>query len=479
MGDATETPAKPGGAAETPAKGDDATAAPPKASLLVVDDEPIALHNLEKVLKREGYEVATAASGASALKQLRGEAFDVVLTDLKMEKVDGMQVLRRAKEIDPDVEVILITGYAAIETAIEAMKLGAYHYVAKPFKLDEVRKVVEEAALKVALKKENRRLREHIEVVKGQVDIMTQDPGMLRVLETARDVTSTDCNVLIAGESGTGKELIARYIHQHGRRSASIFLAVNCGAFTEELLTSELFGHEKGAFTGAAGQKKGLVEMASGGTLFLDEITEMSPAMQVRLLRVIQEKELIRVGGTEPIRVDVRFVAATNRNLKEAVASGEFREDLYYRLNVVTLSLPPLAERKDDIPLLAHFFLKKHGERMGKKVDAISDEVMRILTSYEFPGNVRELENIVERGVALAKGNVLEVAQLPDDVRTTSVRAFRREQGRFPSLEDQEKAYIQWVLREVDGNRSRAAAILGIDRVSLWRKLKRYQIGEP
>ncbi len=450
----------------------------PKATLLVVDDEPIALRNLEKVLARDGYAVRTAASGPSALRQLRGDAFDVVLTDLKMEKVDGMQVLRRCKEIDPDIEVILITGYASIDTAIEAMKLGAYHYVAKPFKLDQVRKIVEEAALKVALKRENRRLRESIEVVKGQVDIMTRDPGMLRILETARDVTATDCNILITGESGTGKELIARYVHQQSRRSASIFLGVNCGAFTEELLTSELFGHEKGAFTGAAGQKKGLVEMANGGTLFLDEITEMSPAMQVRLLRVIQERELIRVGGTEPIRVDVRFVAATNRNVKEAVESGEFREDLYYRLNVVTLALPPLAQRRDDVPLLAHFFLKKHGERMGKKVDAISDEVMKLLSGYEFPGNVRELENIVERGVALAKGNVLEAAHLPEDLRRNGLRVFRREEGKFPSLEDQEKAYIQWVLGEVDGNRSRAAAILGIDRVSLWRKLKRFGLGE-
>src|SRR5512138_105871 len=463
MGDATDT--------STEAE---AAHAPTRAAILVVDDEPIALHNLERVLSREGYQVSTAASGASALKQLRTDAFDVVLTDLKMEKIDGMQVLRRAKEIDPDVEVILITGYAAIETAIEAMKLGAYHYVAKPFKLDEVRKVVEEAALKVALKKENRRLREHIEVVKGQVDIMTQDPGMLRVLETARDVTSTDCNVLITGESGTGKELIARYIHRHGRRSAAIFLAVNCGAFTEELLTSELFGHEKGAFTGAAGLKKGLVEMADGGTLFLDEVTEMSPAMQVRLLRVLQEREFIRVGGTQPIKVDVRFIAATNRNVQEAIASGAFRQDLYYRLNVVTLALPPLAERRNDIPVLAHYFLKKHSDRTGKTVDTISEEVLRVLAEYGFPGNVRELENLVERGVALAKGNVLELAQLPEDVRRMGLKVFRRDGGKIASLEDQEKAYIQWVLQEVDGNRSRAAAILGIDRVSLWRKLKRY-----
>jgi DNA-binding NtrC family response regulator len=450
-----------------------------KARLLVVDDEPIALRNLERTLEREGYEVVTAASGQAALKLLRARAFDVVLTDLRMEKVDGMQVLARCKEIDPDAEVILVTGYAAVDTAIEAIKRGAYHYVAKPFKLDEVRNVVREAAEKVALKKENRRLRERVEGLVDRVEIVTQDPGMLRLLDTARDVAATDCNVLVTGESGTGKELVARYIHRHGPRTGGTFLAVNCGAFTEELLTSELFGHEKGAFTGAAAQKKGLVEMADGGTLFLDEVTEMSPAMQVRLLRVIQERELLRVGGTRPIRVDVRFVAATNRDVQEAIASGAFRQDLYYRLNVVTLALPPLAERRGDVPILAHHFLRRHSERMGKKVDALSADVLRLLSEYGFPGNVRELENIVERGVALAKGNVLELGHLPEDVRRMSLKVFRRDGGRMASLEDQEKDYIRWVLGEVDGNRSRAAAILGIDRVSLWRKLKRYGLEEP
>jgi DNA-binding NtrC family response regulator len=449
-----------------------------KARLLVVDDEPIALKNLERVLVKEGYDVTAASSGPAALKHLRQRGFDVVLTDLRMEKVDGMEVLRRSREIDPDVEVILITGYATIDTAIEAMKHGAYHYVAKPFKLDEVRKVVGEAAEKVALKKENRRLRESVDGLQDRVDIVTQDPGMLKVLETARDVTATDCNILIVGESGTGKELIARFIHRHSRRAQGTFLAINCGAFTEELLTSELFGHEKGAFTGAVAQKKGLIEMAKGGTLFLDEVTEMSPGMQVRLLRVIQERELIRVGGTEPIPVDVRFVAATNRIVREAIEGGQFRQDLYFRLNVVTLALPPLAQRRDDVPMLAHFFLKKHAQRMGKKVESISDDVIRLLQGYAFPGNVRELENLIERGVALAKGGVLEMSHLPEDLRRTSLEVFRREGGRFPSLEEQERAYIKWVLKEVDGNRSRAAAILGIDRVSLWRKLKRYGMGE-
>src|SRR5512138_494728 len=451
---------------------------PARTRVLVVDDEPIALKNLGRALEREGYDVETASSGQSALRMLRAKGYDVVLTDLKMEKVDGMQVLEKCKELDPDAEVILVTGYAAVETAIAAMKRGAYHYVAKPFKLDEVRSVVREAAEKVALKKENRRLRETVDGMKDRVEIVTQDPGMLRVLDTARDVTATDCNVLVTGESGTGKELVARYIHRHSRRSGATFLAVNCGAFTEELLTSELFGHERGAFTGAVAQKKGLVEMADAGTLFLDEVTEMSPAMQVRLLRVIQEQELLRVGGTQPIRVDVRFVAATNRDVQEAIASGAFRQDLYYRLNVVTLALPPLAARRNDVPVLAHYFLEKHARRMGKPVDEISPEVLRVLSEYGFPGNVRELENLVERGVALAKGRALELSHLPEDVRRMTLKVFRRDAGRMPSLEDQEKDYIRWVLEQVDGNRSRAAAVLGIDRVSLWRKLKRYGLEE-
>jgi DNA-binding NtrC family response regulator len=450
-----------------------------KATLLVVDDEAIALRNLERVLSKEGYQVSTASNGQNALRLLRQQSFDLVLTDLKMEKVDGMQVLKRCKELDPDVEVILITGYAAVDTAIEAMKQGAYHYLAKPFKLDEVRKTVAEAAEKVALKKENRRLRESVESLKDRVEIVTRDPGMLRVLDTARDVTATDCNILITGESGTGKELIARYIHRHSRRSGRVFLGVNCGAFTEELLTSELFGHERGAFTGATAMKKGLLELADGGTLFLDEITEMTPAMQVRLLRAIQEREFMRVGGTHAIKVDVRFLAATNRNVQEAIESGEFRQDLYYRLNVVTLTLPPLAQRKNDIPLLAHYFLKRQSERMGKKVESISDDVLDVFSSYGFPGNVRELENIIERGVALARGSTLETAHLPEDLKRMGLRVFRREDGKIPSLDEHERAYVQWVLKEVDGNRSRAAAILGIDRVSLWRKLKRYNLDEP
>ncbi len=443
------------------------------AKLLIVDDERVALRNLEHVMKKEGYEVVGTQSGPNALKMLDEQAFDVVLTDLRMEKVDGMEVLRRCRELHPDTEVIMITGYATLESGVDAMKHGAFYYIAKPFKLDEVRRVVKEAVGKVSLKKENKNLREQIEHYRGKVKIITQDPGVRRLLETARQIAPTDCNVIINGESGTGKELFARYLHISSKRAEGPFFGINCGAFNEELLSSELFGHEKGSFTGAVAAKKGLIEMASGGTLFLDEITEMPASMQVKLLRVIQERELLRVGGTEPLKVDVRLVAATNRNIQDAIREGTFRQDLYFRLNVVSLRIPPLSERKDDIPLLCYYFLKKYGVLMKKEVNEISQEVIGLLMNYDFPGNVRELENIVERGVALASGNTIELAHLPEDLRELNIRTFRKKEGRMPSLEEQETAYIKWVLNEVGGNRTAAAQILGIDRVSLWRKLKK------
>jgi DNA-binding NtrC family response regulator len=442
--------------------------------ILIVDDERVALKNLEHVMKKEGYEVTGTQSGQNAVKLLEEQPFDVVLTDLRMEKVDGLQVLRKCRELYPDAEVIMITGYATLESAVEAMKQGAFYYIAKPFKLDEVRKVVGEAVHKVALKKENRHLREQLESYQGKVKIITQDPSVQRLLDTARQIAPTDCNVLITGESGTGKELFARFIHVSSNRAGGPFFAINCGAFTEELLSSELFGYEKGAFTGAATMKKGLVEMASGGTLFLDEITEMPPSMQVKLLRVIQEKELLRVGGTEPIKVDARLVAATNRDVHEAMKGGSFRQDLYFRLNVVSLRVPPLSERRDDIPLLSYYFLKKYSTLMNKPVKEISEDVVSLLMGYDFPGNVRELENIIERGVALANGESIELAHLPEDLKELNIRTFRKKEGRIPSLEEQETAYIKWVLNEAGGNRTLAAQILGIDRVSLWRKLKKY-----
>jgi len=444
--------------------------------LLIVDDEKVALKNLEHVMKKEGYDVIATQSGANALGYLEKQAFDVVLTDLRMEKVDGMQILKKCRESCPDTEVVLITGFATLESAVEAMKHGAFYYIAKPFRLDEVRKVVAEALEKMRMRRENRSLREQVESFQGKVRIITQDASIQRLLEMARQVAPTGCNILITGESGTGKELFARYLHAHSERSEGLFLAVNCGAFNEELLANELFGHVKGAFTGASGDKKGLLEVASGGTLFLDEITEMSPSMQVKLLRVIQEKEVLPLGGTSPVKVDVRFVAATNRDVQDMARQGGFRQDLYFRLNVVNLHIPPLSQRKEDIPLLGYHFLRKYAALMKKDVTEIAPEAMELLKVYDFPGNIRELENIVERGVAIANGPVIEAAHLPDDLRELSIRTFRKKDGRIPSLEEQEKDYIRWVLQESGGNQTLAAQILGIDRVSLWRKLKRYEL---
>ncbi|WP_240754606.1 sigma-54 interaction domain-containing protein [Parasulfuritortus cantonensis] len=338
-----------------------------------------------------------------------------------------------------------------------------------------MRQVVGAALDKVRLKRENHALREQLAGFQGRVRIISQDGRMLKLLEMARQVAPSGCNVLITGESGTGKELFARYLHEHGSRRDGPFVAVNCGAFNEELLANELFGNEKGAFTGATG-KPGLIETANGGTLFLDEVTEMSTAMQVKLLRVIQEREVLRLGGTVPVKIDVRVCSATNRDVPELVASGRFRQDLYFRLNVVNLHIPPLSERRGDIPLLAYHFLAKCAALMRKDVREIDPQVLDLLQAYDFPGNVRELENIVERGVALSSGPGIGPGQLPDDLRELSLRTFRKKEGRMPTLDEQERSYIEWVLHETNGNQTLAAQVLGIDRVSLWRRLKRYEL---
>lgn len=444
-------------------------------SVLIVDDERIAARNLEHLMTKEGYTARSTQSGTAAIAILDERRFDVVLTDLRMEKVDGMQVLRHCKRLYPDSEVILITGYATAESAVGAMREGAFYYIAKPFRLEEVRKVVAEAMEKIRLKVENRALREQIDSVRGKARIITQDPAMLRLIALAEQVAPTGCNVIITGESGTGKELLARHIHAFSRRADGPFLGVNCGALSEELLANELFGHEKGAFTGAHADKPGLLEAASAGTLFLDEITEMSPAMQVKLLRVIQEREMLRVGGTRTVSIDVRFVAASNRDLQIATEEGTLRRDLFFRLNVVNLHLPPLAHRRDDVPLLAYFFLRKHASLMGREMGEIDDDALDLLKGYGFPGNVRELENIIERAVAVGRGTTLRAADLPDDLHQLAIRTFRRKDGRIPSLEEQERDYIRWVLAETGGNQTAAARALGIDRVSLWRKLKRFE----
>ncbi|MBI5569589.1 MAG: sigma-54-dependent Fis family transcriptional regulator [Desulfomonile tiedjei] len=447
---------------------------PPK--LLIIDDEEMALMNLEHILMKNGYDIETADTGPRGLSLLKSNHFDVILTDLRMEKIDGMRILEECRRHHPRSEVIMITGYATVDSAIEAMKQGAYHYIAKPYRIEAVRKVVAEALEKIRLRDENLQLKHDLEVLReaGQVKIITKDPTMVRILETARQIAATDCNVLITGESGTGKELLARFLHEHSKRSQGPLLAVNCGVFNEELLTNELFGHEKGAYTGADTGKPGIMELAKGGTLFLDEITEMSTNMQAKLLRVIQERQLMRVGGTATIKVDLRLIAATNRNVQEAVQANHFRKDLYYRLNVVSFELPPLAARKGDIPLLAQFFLEKHAKLMAKEMPSLSREVIDILKDYDYPGNVRELENIIERGVALTTENVIEPQHLPDDIRDLKILTFRRKDGAMPTLEEQEILYIKQVLAETAGNKTAASEILGIDRVSLWRKIKRY-----
>jgi len=446
--------------------------------ILVVDDEKVALNNLVYILKKEDYDVTGTQSGPRALSLLQEQEFDLVLTDLKMEKVDGMQVLKKSKELNPDTEVVMITGYATVDSAISAMKAGAYHYVAKPFKLDEVRKVVKEALEKKRLKYENTKLKEQLGRFDETPRIITTNPLMKQIVGMVKQVAGTDTNIVITGESGTGKELFANLIHRNSTRRKGPMLSLNCGAFTEELLANELFGHEKGAFTGAETEKKGLVEMADSGTLFLDEIAEMPLPMQVKLLRVIQEKELIRLGGVKPVKVDVRFVCATNRDLQEEVKRGNFRQDLFFRINVISIEIPPLSARKDDIPLLSYHFLKKYSKLMEKDVSEISEEAMDILMDYDFPGNVRELENIIERGVALTRGRTIDKNHLPDDLRGAALQTFRKKGGKYPSLEEMEKSYIQWVLKEVGANKTEAAKYLGIDRVSLWRKLKKLGLDE-
>jgi DNA-binding NtrC family response regulator len=442
--------------------------------VLIVDDEANAVENLAHICRKQGYRVTTRTTGMGALEALEKTRFDLVLSDLRMEKVDGMAILRRAKELDPDTAVVLITGYATLESAIQAMREGAYHYIAKPFRLDEVREVVGKALEVVGLKRENQRLRAQLTTDRNEPFIITQDTTMQRLLDTARQIAPTDTNVLISGASGTGKELLARFIHAHSKRGDMPFLAINCGALQEELLANELFGHERGAFTGAGEAKPGLIEAANGGTLLLDEVGEMSLGMQVKLLRVIQEREVQPLGSTRTIPVDIRLMTATHRDLRAEVSRGRFRQDLYYRLDVVNLHLPPLADRQDDIPLLALHFLRKHALHMERDIREIDPEAMAVLNGYDYPGNIRELANIMERGVALARGDQLTVADLPDALVEHRVHAVREESGNLPTLMEREADYIRYVLERCGQNRTQAAKILGIDRVSLWRKLKKY-----
>lgn len=441
--------------------------------ILVVDDEGIARENIGYVLDREGYCVLMAENGQRAIHHLEKNDIDLVLTDLRMKGKDGFALLGEVKRRWPDTEVIVITGFATVDTAVAAMHQGAYHYLAKPVKIDELLVLVRKALEKRALQLEVFRLRDEISMHKGLDRIIGQSPSTQLLRESIKQMALHDCNVLILGETGTGKELVAKLIHQLSPRVKKRFMAFNCGAFTEEIISNELFGHEKGSFTGALQIKKGLLELAEGGTVFFDEVGELSLAMQVKLLRFLQERTIMRLGGTEEIPVDVRVLAATNRDLKRESLEGRFRVDLFYRLDVLTIRVPTLHERKEDIPLLVKHFLAKHASS-PEKVPLLAQDVLDMLQEYEYPGNIRELENIAQRLLLHGGKGKVDADWLRKNV--AGVPSCRRDIGAWPSLEEQEKNYICEVLDQVHGNKSVAAKILKIDRVSLWRKIKRYGV---
>lgn len=456
------------------ARAGDGAGAQRAARILVVDDEVISRDNLALALARQGHETVTAGGGEEALGLLQGADFDLILTDLMMEVMDGLALLKTVKERHPDIEVVVITGYPTVDTAVEAMRAGAYDYLAKPYRLDEARLLVHRALEKRRLRLEVARLREQLKDRTLPVPLLGDAPCMRELKSTIARIAPSDVTVLILGETGTGKEVAARMVHLFSRRSEARFLAINCGAFNEELLESELFGHEQGAFSGATRQKKGLFEAAEGGTLFLDEVGEMSLAMQVKLLRAVQERTIRRVGGTADIPVDVRLVAATNKNLRTEVETGRFRQDLYFRLNVLVLDMPPLAQRLEDLPLLAHFFAEKTARESGRPAPRISAEVLDILSRYAFPGNVRELQNIIERAAVFCTGDEILPVHLSPELLEAPRHLVRAGERQPLTLEECEREQIEWTLAHVDGNRTAAARLLGIDRASLWRKMKRF-----
>ncbi len=447
-----------------------------RARILVVDDDPIATKNLRRILTHDGHSVTVSQSGGAAIAELESGHFDLVLTDLVMDEIDGLDVLDRAKAVDPETEVIVITGHASVDTAISAMSRHAFHYLQKPLRTEEVRHLVERALEKRSLSAEVTTLRRIVD--SADLGIIGNSPKIIALRQLIRHISRGEANVLITGKSGTGKELVASAIHKLSARAARRFLAVNCASFTEELLANELFGHEAGAFTGANRAKAGLLEAADGGTVFFDEVGDMSLAMQAKLLRAIQERQLLRVGGSTPISIDIRIIAATNKDLKKAMHIGSFREDLYFRLNVVPVQLPTLAERRDDIPLLARHFLDRFNETAPRPIAGFSDPAMKVLTSYDYPGNVRELENLVARSASLARGEMIEVRDLPEDLLELETFTFEEPVTQFKSLAEIELEYIRWVLARCDNNKSRAAEILGINRVSLYRKLRKSQLQE-
>jgi len=440
-----------------------------KAKILIVDDEAIVRESLRDWLNDVGHQVFTAEDGHQALEILERQKPGIVIADLVMPGMDGIELMKRAKDILPDVEVIIITAYGSIPTAISAIREGAYDYIEKPFCPERVELLIEKLVKHQWLIEENHSLQQKLEERYRFEDIIAKSPKMQRVIEVIKVIAKSNATILITGDSGTGKELVARAIHAQSHRRGKPFVAVSCAALPESLLESELFGHEKGAFTGAYSQKKGKFEVANRGTLFLDEIGEMSANIQVHLLRVLEEKEFTRVGGNELIKVDVRVISATNKDIKKAVANGEFREDLYYRLNVVLVELPPLREREEDIPLLAQHFLRKFAAENRKEITGFSHEATDFLLKYEWPGNVRELENAIERAVILAKSSSIEVADLPQENLLLAQSAPPGE-----SLREVEKNHILNILSETGGNHSEAARTLGISRATLYNKIRAY-----
>jgi two-component system response regulator HydG len=446
------------------------------ATLLVADDDPGLRESLQRTLMRAGHRVLLASDGRAALEQLQAGSVDLVLTDLKMPGLSGLELLRAAKDVAPDVDVILLTAFGTVEEAVAAMKDGAYDFLTKPFRGEQLLKLVGKALERRQLIQQNRALQKQLEALRGKGQIIGASPAWRRTMTLVEQVAGSSANVLIQGESGTGKELIARQIHELSGRHGGPFIAVNCAALPETLLESELFGYERGAFTGATGRREGRFELADGGTLFLDEVADLSLVTQPKILRALQEGEFEHLGGTRTLRVDVRIVAATNADLVRRVREKRFREDLYYRLNVITVQVPALRERRDDIRLLAQHFVRLYAAKNGRRLDGLTEEAMRQLDAYPWPGNVRELENVIERGVVLARDTLIDVTDLPHEV------AGREAQGVVPQaiaaligvpLADVERRLLDETLKVTGGNKTRAAQLLGIDVRTVARKLER------
>lgn len=448
-----------------------------KASILIVDDDTAHRTMLKALLHGWGYETFESDDGAVAIESVHERHFDMILMDVRMLKISGLEALEAIKKINPAIPVIIMTAYASVDTAVTALKAGAYDYLTKPLDFDTLKLTIERSMEHIHLKEENRQLKESLGKQFDTRNIIGQSTAMKNVLETVMQVAPSEATVMITGESGTGKELIAGAIHYNSPRKDGAFIKINCAAITETLLESELFGHEKGAFTGADRKKEGKFYLANGGSLFLDEVSEMPLTMQVKLLRVLQEREITRVGGEDVIKIDVRLIVATNRNLRKLIQEGAFREDLYYRLNVVTLEIPPLSKRKEDIPLLAQHFLSIFSEKNRKDINGFTPKAMDHMIQYDWPGNVRELMNLIERGVVFSQSNFLDAADLPitsTQPSETTTPNSSKDVKESVSLDEVEKETILKTLEQESGNKSATARKLGITRKTLHKKLKQY-----